>query len=75
MFHFEPKSADEREAIDRFVKRSDIVFRRWTDKLRRGVPAARVLYFPDAGHFVHMTREVDVLREIHAFIAEAPAAN
>jgi len=75
MFHFEPKSDDEREAIDRFVKRSAIVFRRWTDKLRRGVPGAHVLYFPDAGHFVHMTRETDVLREIHAFIAAQAAGN
>jgi pimeloyl-ACP methyl ester carboxylesterase len=67
--HYEPKSAAERAAIDRFVARSAVIFGRWSDKLRRGAPNARLVYFPNAGHYVYMTKEADVLREIHAFIA------
>jgi len=64
-----PKNEDERVAIDQFMARSRIVFGRWTDKLKRHVPDARVVYFPNAGHYVFITREAEVLREIHAFVA------
>ena len=45
------------------------MFSRWTDKLKRHVPDARVMYFPNAGHYVFITREPDILREIHGFMA------
>jgi hypothetical protein len=57
-------------AIDRFMARSRVVFGRWTDKLKRHVPDARVLYFPNAGHYIFITREAEILREIHAFVAD-----
>lgn len=66
---YQPKDDGERAAIDRFMARSRIVFGRWTDKLKRHVPNARVVYFPLAGHYVYMTREAEVLREIHTFVA------
>lgn len=66
---YEPKSADERARIDRFMARSRIVFGRWTAKLTRHVPDARIVHYPLAGHYVFLTREADVLREIHAFVA------
>ncbi len=68
-FHYEVKSLEERAAIDRFMARSNIVFGRWMTKLRSGAPDARIVYYPDAGHFLWMTREAEVLREIHSFIA------
>ena len=55
--------------MDRFVERSRIVFGRWTAKLTRHVPDARIRNFPRAGHFVFITRETEILAEIHAFIA------
>src|SRR5258708_9752791 len=67
-FHYEPKSDADRAAIDRFMARNAVVLGRWTDKLKRGAPNARLVYFPDAGHYVYMTNEADVLREIHAFV-------
>ena len=70
---YEPKSPVERSAIERFVARSNIVFGRWVTKLKLGAPDARIQYFPSAGHFVWMTREADVLREIHTFIASIPS--
>ena len=66
---YTPRNDEERVAIDRFVARSRIVFGRWTDKLKRSVPDARVVYFPNAGHYVFITREADILREIHGFVA------
>ena len=66
---YTPKNEDERLAIDRFMARSRIVFGRWTDKLKRHVPDARVIYFPNAGHYLFITREADVLREIRGLVA------
>jgi pimeloyl-ACP methyl ester carboxylesterase len=68
-FHYEPKTAADRAAIARFMARSAVVFGRWRDKLKQGAPNARLVYFPDAGHYIYMTNEADVLREIHAFVA------
>jgi non-heme chloroperoxidase len=68
-FHYQVKNPEERAAIDRFMKRGDVVFGRWIAKLKRGAANVRLVYYPDAGHFVHMTKEADVLREIHAFVA------
>jgi non-heme chloroperoxidase len=68
-FHYEPKTAADSAAIDRFMVRNDLIIGRWTDKLKRGAPNARVVWYPNAGHYVYMTNEADVLREIHVFMA------
>jgi hypothetical protein len=68
-FHYAPKTDADRAAIDRFMAASAVVFGRWTDKLKRGAPNVRLVYYPNAGHYVYMTNEADVLREIHAFVA------
>jgi pimeloyl-ACP methyl ester carboxylesterase len=73
VFNYKPADAAARAAIDRFMAESAIVFGRWTDKLKRGQPDARIVYYPNAGHFVYMTRETEVLEEIHAFVARLPA--
>ena len=67
---YRPKDDEERDTIERFAARSRIVFGRWTDKLTRHVPAARIVYYPMAGHYVYMTREAQVLREIHTFVRD-----
>ena len=71
-YHYEPKTAAERVAIDRLVAAGTVVLTRWTDKLKRGAPNARIVWYPNAGHYVYMTNEADVLREIHAFMAGLP---
>lgn len=38
----------------------------------RGVPSARVVRLPHADHFVFLSNEADVLREMNAFIATLP---
>jgi pimeloyl-ACP methyl ester carboxylesterase len=74
VFRYQPKNAEERAAIDRFMARSALVFGRWVDKLERGAPNVRLVYYPNAGHFVFLTREADVLREIRTFVANLPSA-
>jgi hypothetical protein len=72
---YQPKNNEERAAIDRFMARSRIVFRRWTNKLTRHVPDARIVFFPLAGHYIFITREAEVLREIHACVGGLDGRN
>jgi hypothetical protein len=67
---YTPGSDEERAVIDRFVARSRVLIDRMTGKLTRHVPDARIVYLGHVGHYVFITREADVLREIRAFIAK-----
>ena len=67
---YQPKTDEERAAIDRFIARSRIVFGRHTHKLTRSVPRARIVHLGQVGHYVFITRETEVLREIHGFMAD-----
>jgi alpha-beta hydrolase superfamily lysophospholipase len=69
---YQPKDKDERELIERFMARGDLIVGRWIAKVKRGAPDARVVYIPRGGHYLWATKEADVLREIHAFIADLP---
>lgn len=63
-----PASDAERAVIDRFIARSQLIFGRATGKLTGHVPDARIVYLPLAGHYLFLTREAEVLREIRAFV-------
>ena len=65
---YQPKNEAERAAIERFVARGGIVFARHEEKLTRHVPDARIVNLGHAGHYVFITREAEVVREIRAFI-------
>jgi hypothetical protein len=71
---YQPKTDEERALIEQFVERGKVIVGRWTDKVKRSVPDARFVDLPGAGHYVFMTREADVLRQIHGFVADLPAA-
>ncbi len=71
---YQPKNEQEREVIDQFLARGRVIVGRWTAKLSRAVPNAQFVDLPGAGHYVFMTKEADVLREIHAFITRLPRA-
>jgi pimeloyl-ACP methyl ester carboxylesterase len=70
---YQPKNDEERALIEQFKARGDVIVGRWIAKVKRGVPDARVVYIPRGGHYLWITKEADVLREIHAFIANLPA--
>jgi non-heme chloroperoxidase len=50
------------------AERDKMVFAQ-ADAFERGLPSARVIHMPNAGHYVHRTNAADVLREMDAFIA------
>jgi pimeloyl-ACP methyl ester carboxylesterase len=66
---YRPKTDQERAAIQAFMDATSVYINRWVTNLKTGVPAARVVDLPGAGHFVFLTRESDVLRELRAFMA------
>jgi pimeloyl-ACP methyl ester carboxylesterase len=72
--HPQPRNAEERETLIAFGKATQAVFDRWKANLKRGVPDAKIVDMPGATHYLWMTREADVLREIHAFVASLPKA-
>ena len=66
---FTPKNDDERKAIDAFLARGRVLMNRWVDKVKLHVADVRIVDLPGAGHYAFLTRESDVLREIHTFVA------
>jgi non-heme chloroperoxidase len=40
------------------------------DALKRGIPGARIVELADANSYIFLSNEADVLREMHAFLAE-----
>ncbi len=38
--------------------------------LKDGLPAARVITVPDANHYVYLSNEAEVIRDLSAFIAD-----
>jgi non-heme chloroperoxidase len=67
--HPQPRNDEERALVLAFGKATQAVFDRWSANLKRGVPGARIVEMPGAGHYLWMTREADVLREVRAFLA------
>ena len=43
---------------------------RWKKNLQIGVPRARIVDLPGAGHYVFLTREAVVLRAVREFVAD-----
>ena len=56
----ESASAEDREDKMTFAQAS---------AFEKGLPSARVVRLPNAGHVIYRTNEADVLREMHAFMA------
>lgn len=46
-----------------------MIYGRWIDKMKRSVADVRVVDVPGGGHYLFLTREADVLRELHTFLA------
>lgn len=66
----QPRNDEERAAQIAFGLATRAYVDRWVNNLKRSVPDARIVELAGAGHYVHLTREGDVLREIHAFVAQ-----
>ena len=66
---YQPKDAEERAAIDTFNTATAAYVERWKKNLLSGVPGARFVDLPGAGHAVFMTREAEVRRGLQEFLA------
>lgn len=64
-----PKNEEERAAIKEFADATQAFIDRWRANLLSGVPAARFVELPGAGHYVFLTREATCVAEIRDFIA------
>ena len=65
---YQPKDEGDRAAIDAFNHATMAYVERWVKSLKGGVPDARLVDLPGAGHYVFLTREPEVLRELRAFL-------
>jgi hypothetical protein len=67
---YQPKNADERDAIGK-VYAADLDYAKMSiDRLRSGVPNARVVEFAGANHYVFLSNEAEVLRGSRLFLAD-----
>jgi pimeloyl-ACP methyl ester carboxylesterase len=66
---FPPQTAEERSAIER-VHAADVDYaKRSSGRIQSGVPGARVVELAGANHYIFLSNESDVLREIRQFLA------
>jgi non-heme chloroperoxidase len=66
---YQPKNDEEWSAIRAYTNATTPYVERWVNNLKSGVPEAQIVDLPEAGHFVFLTKEADVLRELRAFVA------
>jgi non-heme chloroperoxidase len=67
---YQPKNDEERAAIEAFSRATAAYVDRWMKNLKGGVPGARFVDLPRAGHYIFLTREAEVLRELRQFVDE-----
>jgi non-heme chloroperoxidase len=70
---YQPKNDEERAAIEAYRSATAAFVDRWIKNLKTGVPLARVIDLPGAGHFVFLTREAEVVQELRRFVARLPS--
>jgi pimeloyl-ACP methyl ester carboxylesterase len=58
----DPKTTEQLAALNGFLERQ-------AEAIREGLPSARVVKFTRANHYVFLSNEADVLREMRAFLA------
>jgi pimeloyl-ACP methyl ester carboxylesterase len=68
----QPRNDEERRAVLAFAAATRAFMDRWVANLKRGVPDAHIVNVPAGGHYLFITREADVLREVQAFVATLP---
>ena len=66
---YEPKDAQERTAIENFDAATAAYVNRWRKNLQSAPGGVRIVDLPGANHYVFLSNEADVLRELHTFLA------
>jgi len=65
---YQLKNDEERAAVRAFTNATAAYVERWVKHLMSDVPGVRIVDLPGAGHFVFLTQETKVLKEIRKFV-------
>lgn len=65
---YEPKNAQERAAEEAFDSATAAYVNRWKKNLQNAPGGVRIVDLPGANHYVFLSNDVDVLRELSAFL-------
>jgi len=65
-----PKDPRERAAVEAFEAATMVYIKRYEKSLVTAVPGARIVELPGANHYVFLSNEAEVLREIARFISD-----
>jgi pimeloyl-ACP methyl ester carboxylesterase len=70
-FYAVPRPLDDplRAAVEAYDAATMVYIKRYENSLRTAVPGARIIELPGANHYVFLSNEAEVLREIAPFIA------
>jgi pimeloyl-ACP methyl ester carboxylesterase len=60
--------AAEDRAVEEFQAATMVYIKRYEKSLLAGVPGARIVEVPGANHYIFISNEADVVREIRAFV-------
>ncbi len=69
---YEPKNEQERAAIADFDSATAAYVNRWKKALQSAPTTVRIVDVPGANHYIFLSNEADVLREMRAFIRDLP---
>jgi len=74
-YHFRPKDDKERDALEKIFAADRAYLNRYEETMRTGVPAAEIIEMPGADHYVFLSNQGDVLRELGTFLSSLPATS
>jgi len=64
-----PKDPEERAAVEAFEAATMVYIKRYEKSLLTAVPGARIVELPGAIHYLFLSNEAEVVREITLFMA------
>lgn len=70
-----PKDPQERATVEAFEAATMVYIKRYEMSLLTAVPSARIVELPGANHYLFLSNEADVLREIASFMRGLPIGN
>jgi hypothetical protein len=68
-YRYQPRDAQERAAIEEFDAATEVYVNRYKKNLLKAKGGVRIVDLPYADHYVFLSNEADVLREMRAFLA------
>ncbi len=68
-YRYQPKDAQERAVIEEFNAATEVYEKKYKTNLLKAKCGVRIVDLPQADHYLFLSNEADVLREMRAFIA------